>query len=120
MGAPFDSLLAVGSRVLRGAAHQGEVPPYGDPGPGVQMDPGPVSLLEGWQALRRTNLPTCACGPAAETARRPSCGIAVEKCSRLQQNCGCWGLTEQLRRLRCSIGLSRGPPSTNAIETPSL
>jgi hypothetical protein len=49
------------------AACQGKVKPDGDPGPGVQMDPRPLSLLEGWQALRRTTNVRLRPGPRNRT-----------------------------------------------------
>jgi len=67
---------------------------------GVQMDSYPISLLEGAQALRRDDLPTCArCPPPEETTRRSSCGTSVEKRCRLHENRDQRGLTEKLRCL---------------------
>jgi len=83
---------------------QGERPAYCHPRAGLPMDPHPVWLLERAPAQRRISGSTCACGSAPEPASGSTCGTAVEKCCGLQQNRDCWGLTENLRCLRCANG----------------
>jgi hypothetical protein len=108
-----------GPENIKTAAGQRETAQHRDPCASVQMDSHPISLLEGAQALRRDDLPTCArCPPPEEAARRSSCGTSVEKRCRLLENRDQRGLTEKLGCLRTNQDI--GPSQKRSFCAPTV
>ena len=76
---PIDSLFPLGARVLRPAAGARQRSSRGATSARLQMDPDSVSLLEGWETVRRSDLHRRA-SPTRVTAREKFCLTAQLRC----------------------------------------